>query len=425
MICSFFRDLFCGESIDEEDAIGLEEATITLKKRGDVSNILKEVERGSYENAKRLMIAIGQNTAKSGGEKLNSLMKSMGSLPYLEEVTFRECSTLHLPLSVHLLQATKSLQKVTFHQGYFLPPTNPDNRSFSWTDTETTDWQLQHLEEIQLIDWHNGQIFRHVPDPEIISWVPLQEAILCRVPSLKIIIINGGQTNVSQLQSLLLNCLLLERMEIKGVEMAASEFTSLAPLLQAHQALHTFLFGSICFGTPQAQEALVDWLTNNTQLQTLQFTPTFHMDVDGDFVVRRSNETQNFKTFLVQTIPRALQNNMGLNKCLVQRSRFVWRNIQMVPLDVQMAWLELVRDHNWVLEELSLGIEHYADLDLHHSLEHYLRLNQLGRKDLQQLSEQLTETEWINKLEMANDSVSCLYELLKMKFPVVTTSLNS
>lgn len=168
------------------------------------------------------------------------------------------------------------------------------------------------------------------------------------------------------------------------------------------------------------------WLTINTQLQTLQFTPTFSLTVDADldYVPWSSIETAKFKSFLVQTIPAALQNNKGLKRCLVQRSRFVWQNTQFVPLDVQMAWLELDRDHNWVLEGLSMGTEHVTDLDLHCSLEHYLKLNQVGRAQLQQQSGQLTQNQWIHTMTMANNNISCLYELLRIKFTVVTSSLD-
>lgn len=410
------RRSLCIESYREDpldrDRVGDREATISLVRRRDVRQVLKKLDKGLYEDTKRLRISIGKKTAKRGGERLTLLVNSLGSLPLLEEVTLSDTCTTDLFVAV--LEATTRLRKIKFGDVYFLR-TEKHKKSDPWT--QLSPCKLQHLEEIEFVpSW------RHQPDyhMDIFNWArPCTETLWSQVPSLKKLVMKGGNINVLQLHALLTNCHQLEHIEIKGVPLSAKGFQNIAPSLQAHPRLHTFVFGRICLGKLEAQEALIDWVANSAQLQNLEFYPSFTIAPDNVTPVGRD---LNLRNFLLYTIPRALYRNPVLKRCCVNTHILG----AMVPFDVQVAWLELVRDHNCVLEELSLNDTmqfHCTDHGLHRSLQHYLKLNQLGRKHLQQQSDQLKQEEWIGKLEMATINVSCLYELLKMHPPIVTSSL--
>lgn len=195
-------------------------------------------------------------------------------------------------------------------------------------------------------------------------------------------------------------------------------FQCLVPSLESHSRLHTFLFGRIYLGTQPAQRAMADWLANNTQLQNVEF----HAAFDSPVYEWQTNSDQAQRTFLLQTIPEALKHNQVLKRCSIHVA-----SMKAILFDAQSAWVELARNHSWVMEALCLKIGGQfdgADQELQQSLLDHLKLSQIGRRELLQPSVLVTQDEHMDKLKLVNDGVSCVYEVMNM-YPRTAPSSSS
>lgn len=426
-----------------------QQARISLTTRSCITKELKAIRRGTYQNLKSLTISVGSGKRKTGlpRRKLEELFKELGSLPALEEFivdhqsyTGEATFLLVSAFAAFLNQATQSvtpLKRLELHHVEF-----DQKKQIPWHLL----CDLPHLESVE-ID-HCWEICADNDDDDDdydrLHWKPLIEA-LTKILSLRHLTINSACDNRRFAWKALLffldRCPWLEELYIRGMELSSDGFVALAPSLQLHPNLRTFGWSRICFESYQAKEALVDLLTHNKTLQSLEFCPIFS-DREA-FLWTTQNGTgfeeeaeARYRSFLVETLPRALRRNTALKQCsvaLTGKDLLRLRRIQ-----VRKAWLELVQDHNFVLEELDvgtwscrtgkgIGLTEYTgfhDHVLQVSLQHYLRLNQLGRKHLQGGYGQLTKEDWILALEKANDNIPCLYDVLQMNPGIVELSID-
>jgi hypothetical protein len=219
-------------------------------------------------------------------------------------------------------------------------------------------------------------------------------------------------------------CPHLEELGVLRISFDDSDFIAVPEKLQDYPKLRAFHCGYISLGSQQSRNALVNLLTRNNSLQSLEFHPSTRTFVyTGDYQEAERRAKAQLKSLLTETIPQALRNNQSLKRLILS----FWGTSSSVPFYHHGAWLELVRDHNMVLVDLaekSLFREHqfrdFSDHDMPLPLQHFLRLNKAGRRQLLDgYGESLSREDWLLALERANNDLSCLYDILRMNPSIV------
>lgn len=420
----------------------------------------KQLKKGRYQKLKKLVLhftvhyGFRQDNRKTSYTKKLSNMKileEIGKLPQLEEVVLTSSLryftmscfyTNHLYVEDLRLDCVKALCRgaakrkagskslrslafndFTFNGGFF----DGDNTNL-FDSIGVAASQLPDLESLKII---NCQGCRRADLLDLF-------AQLAQVPTLKHLEVVGWerlrwerlarpQEAVSHLE-LFVDCLRLfweSRPALESFEFGGLEFNwEVLPLIQRScPNLRVLKVGQVDLQTQPARDALLNFL-NNGVLRELEFCPS---------VTGQDQEGKRLREFLAVALPEALRNNKHLKACRIRLTDMaIIDSCARIPLDLQVAWLVLVRDHNHVLQDLCLksgtrgdGSFLYEDHRMHAALQHYLMLNKLGKGCLlkSRYQENGSKEDWLLALERCNmmsspvygnADVSCLYGLLRL-----------
>ena len=383
-------NLLKGASLDFNNTIDLH-----ISRNVDVDYLQKDFR--CYQTVARKVHITGEKyTAKR--KKTSKILQALTMLPHLHTLEFHQASSpghslLPAKAMASLMQDLSSLQKLCFHSCDVFGSEAEIDRFWNSIGQHPA---LEHLEvqwccigfdQVHLMTVASClQRLKHLRVDSLDNWEPKTQLVLLE------------------------SCLLLEELELKGMWFSGEEFTELVHCLHQQKHLRCLTLGKCYNMDTSGHDALVQLLQGSKDsLEEFEFQPD-----DNGF-----GESIHF---LSDTVPRALAPNQHLKKMvIIQRpaAEEAWKSFEL-----QIRWLELVRDHNMVLENLRIEDCNFPnrwhpDLDLDPSLqralEFYLRLNQLGRGRVKRyLWSSETPAVFFQTLAEASDDISCLYYFLRL-----------